>query len=141
MADLTKEILAEKENIEIALANLTEALSREEKTVIELTAIGAFMLNIYNGMENILKQSQSAINIKTPNTDKWHKDLLNASVSNNILTEELTDKLYEYLTFRHFFVHGYGFRLEESRIEDLASNMEKIWSQFLTEIQEFFKRM
>jgi hypothetical protein len=56
MANLSKQILAEKENVEKALTNLKEAMAREEKSVVELAAIGTFLHNIYNGIENILKQ-------------------------------------------------------------------------------------
>src|SRR3990170_749392 len=56
MDELTEQILAEKENVDIALQNLKTALARNEKTVIELAAIATFLHNIYNGIENILKQ-------------------------------------------------------------------------------------
>ncbi len=40
MDELNKKILAEKENVEIALGNLKYTVARNEKTVIELAAIG-----------------------------------------------------------------------------------------------------
>jgi uncharacterized protein YutE (UPF0331/DUF86 family) len=88
-------------------------MARTEKTVIELAAIATFLHNIYNGIENILKQILISRGINVPKSDKWHKDLLNRSLSSGIISEELTNKLYKYLTFRHFFVHAYGFMLDE----------------------------
>ena len=67
-------------------------------------------------------------------TENWHKDLLNLSVSNLVISENLSDELYEYLTFRHFFVHAYGFMLEESPLEGLADNIPGLWNRFLSEI-------
>lgn len=73
MDKLRKQIRAEEENVEIALNNLKYTAEREEKTVIELAAIGTFLHNIYNGIENILKQIVVAKNVKVHWSDTWHK--------------------------------------------------------------------
>ncbi|MBI5893764.1 MAG: hypothetical protein HZB79_08975, partial [Deltaproteobacteria bacterium] len=78
---------------------------------------------IYSGIENILKQVLKTKNIEISKTETWHKDLLNRSVSSGIISEKLSDELYEYLTFRHFFVHGYGFMIEEAPLVDLAGRI------------------
>jgi uncharacterized protein YutE (UPF0331/DUF86 family) len=74
-----------------------------------------------------------------PKSEKWHKDLLNRSLSSGIISEELSNKLYKYLTFRHFFVHAYGFMLDEKQLESLANDIPEIWNQFLIEIEPFLK--
>lgn len=140
MDKLPMQILAEKESVEIALSNLKGAIARKEKTIIELAAIGTFLHNIYNGIENILKQILKAKDVEVPKSDTWHKDLLNLSVSMGIISEGLSDELYEYLTFRHFFVHAYGFMLEETHLEDLADNIPETWAQFLSEAENFFEK-
>ena len=71
MDDLSKRILAEKENVEKALANLDKALKRKKKSVIELAAIGTFLHNVYNGIENILKQILKEKNIMDYRSHKW----------------------------------------------------------------------
>ncbi len=139
MDNLSKQIIAEKEHVEIALSNLKEAMARKEKSVIELAAIGTFLHNIYNGIENILKQILKAKDVEIPKADTWHKELLNLSVSLGIISEELSDELYEYLTFRHFFIHAYGFMLDEAQLKDLANNIPHIWSQFIVEIENFLR--
>jgi len=136
MDELNKRILAEKENVEIALGNLKDAMARNEKTVIELAAIATFLHNIYNGIENILKQVLKAKGIEIPESATWHKELLNLSVSQGIISDKLSDQLYEYLTFRHFFVHAYGFMLDEAHLEVLANNIPEIWLQFTKEIDK-----
>ncbi len=140
MDKLPRQVLAEKESVEIALSNLKDATARKEQTIIELAAIGTFLHNIYNGIENILKQILSAKDVEVPKSDTWHKDLLNLSVSMGIISERLSDELYEYLTFRHFFVHAYGFMLEETHLEDLANNVPEAWAQFLSEVENFFEK-
>lgn len=47
MAKLTKEILAEKENIEKALEHLQDAMTRPGKSIIELSSIAAFPHNVW----------------------------------------------------------------------------------------------
>ncbi len=137
MVDITRQVAAEKENVEKALVNLGDAMGRREKSVVELAAIATFIHNIYNGIENILKQVLKAKGTEIPKSDTWHKDLLNLSVSLGIIPEKLSDGLYEYLTFRHFFVHAYGFMLEEAHSENLANNITNVWLQFLSVINKY----
>lgn len=139
MDRLEKQILAEKENVEKALNHLKDAMERRQKTIIELAAIGTFLHNIYNGIENILKQTLISKNVEIPSSGTWHKELLNLSLSMGIITGGLSDELYKYLTFRHYFIHAYGFMLEETHLEDLAVNIPRVWSQFLSEIEKFLK--
>ncbi len=137
MVDLTRKIAAEKENVEKALGNLKDAMGRKKRSTVELAAIATFLHNIYNGIENILKQVLKAKGTEIPKSETSHKDLLDISVSNGIIPEKLSDQLYEYLTFRHFFVHAYGFMLEEIHLEDLANNIPDVWLQFLSAIQRY----
>lgn len=85
-----------------------------------------FLHNIYNGIENILKQVLKAKKIRVPKSEIWHKKLLDLAVSHGIISEQLSDELREYLAFRHFFVHGYGFMLEETYLEELAKNIPDV---------------
>ncbi len=139
MNDVSKQINAEKEHVEIALSNLKETMTRKEKSIIELAAIGTFLHNIYNGIENILKQVLNVKDVDIPKSDTWHKELLDLSISIRIISESLSDRLYEYLTFRHFFIHAYGFMLDEAQLKDLANNIPDIWSQFIVEIENFLR--
>lgn len=139
MGELPEQILAEKENVDIALHNLKTAMARREKTVIELAAIATFLHNIYNGIENILKQILLSRDIEVPKSGTWHKDLLNRSLTAGVISEKLSSKLYKYLTFRHFFVHAYGFMLDEKQLEGLSHDIPEIWQQFLLEIEASFE--
>lgn len=139
MGELSREIYAERENVEKALDNLKIVMARPEKSVIELSAIATFLHNIYSGVENILKQALKIKDIQVPRSTTWHKDLLNFSVSSGIISERLSDELYRYMTFRHFFIHAYGFMLEEEQLKDLAENISTVWLQFLLEIEVYFR--
>jgi uncharacterized protein YutE (UPF0331/DUF86 family) len=141
MGRLPRQILAEKQNVEVALDNLKEAMARAKKSAIELAAIGTFLHNVYNGIENILKQIVRLKSIEMPKSDSWHKELLDLSVSKGIISEELSDQLYEYLTFRHFFIHSYGFMLEEKHLQGLATNIHDIWVRFMSEISSAMREI
>ena len=86
MVNLLKEIEVEKENVKEVLANLNETMARKEKSIVEIAAIATFLLNIYNGIENILKRILKAIGSDIPKSETWHKDLLELSAAkgNNI---------------------------------------------------------
>ncbi len=141
MDSMPRQILAEIANVEVALRNLEEVSARQERTVVELAAIGVFLHNIYNGIENILKQTLKLKSIQITRAENWHKDLLNLSVANEVISESLSDELYEYLTFRHFFVHAYGFMLEEAPLEVLADNIPGIWQRFMAEIDSSLRHI
>jgi len=136
MDNFPEKIEAEKQNVEKALADLLMVCSRKERDIVALAAMATFLHNIYNGIENILKQLLKSKGFKVPKTDTWHKDLLELSVSDGIISEQLADQLYEYLTFRHFFVHSYGFMLEEANLKLLIENIPDVWSQFLSSIKK-----
>ena len=106
MVPLKKRIEAEKANVEETLKNLDTALSRDPMTVVELAAIGAFLHNFYGGVENISKQVLLDHGKVIPTSGSWHKELLEATVCEGILSRPLADELYDYLAFRHFFAHG-----------------------------------
>lgn len=138
MKKLPEQIIIEIENVEMVFKNLLEAKARKERTVVELSALGTFLHNIYNGIENILKQALLIKNIRIAKSASWHKDLLNRSVAEGIISQELAARLYEYLTFRHFFIHGYGFMLDAPSIEKLSENIQNIWKQFLSELESYY---
>lgn len=136
MASLREKVEAEKENISRALHDLQFALTRPEITVIEKAAIATFMHNVYTGMENIIKQILKAKGATLPHSQTSHKDLLALAVTEHIISPVVVDAVFPYLSFRHFFVHSYGFMLEEEPIERLTSNISAVYSHFEAEIEK-----
>jgi uncharacterized protein YutE (UPF0331/DUF86 family) len=135
MAELCERILAEKENVELSLANLSQAMARTDRSIIELTAAASFIHNVYNGIENILKQVLAARSIEVAKAGTRHQELLKRSVAEKVVSDELAQELKEYLGFRHFFVHGYGFMVTEEPLQDLASRLPAVWARFIAEIE------
>ncbi|OGC23316.1 hypothetical protein A2291_06615 [candidate division WOR-1 bacterium RIFOXYB2_FULL_42_35] len=137
MINLPEKISAEIDNIEKSLANLSSPLKKKKKSIIEIAGMAAFIQNIYNGIENILKQILKSKNVSVAHPEIWHKELLEKSVKNNIIPDELAEALYEYLTFRHFFIHSYSFMLDKKKVVALANNINKLWQKFLGEIKPY----
>ena len=111
---------------------------RSNKTVIELSAIATFIHNFYNGIENIIKQIYKIKHLTFPKSEYWHKELIQKSVLHDIISASLAHRLYDYLTFRHSFVHGYGYMLKEAELMKLAKNVLGVWNEFITEIEQYF---
>jgi uncharacterized protein YutE (UPF0331/DUF86 family) len=134
MNELLREISAEKEHISDTLRALDEAIKRTDRTIVELAAIATFLQNTYNGMENLLKRILKSKNISVPASESFHKDLLDLSVDNQVISVEFSRKLDQYRAFRHFHVHGYGIMLDEEQLMPLAENLRNVWTQFESEI-------
>jgi uncharacterized protein YutE (UPF0331/DUF86 family) len=141
MASVKEKIYAEMENITKVLIELEKVKDRPDKEPVILVGIGAYLQNIYTGMENILKQLLLHKNISIPDTPTWHKDLLNLAVEHNFITMETADKIGKYLFFRHFFTHAYGFLIDETKLKPLMSNIPDIYSEFKREIDKSLSKI
>ncbi|MCI0699081.1 hypothetical protein L0337_44650 [candidate division KSB1 bacterium] len=135
MANLREKVSAEEENINQTLNDLQSALARPERTIIERAALATFLHNIYSGIENILKQILKAKGVSIPSSPSWHKDLLILTVSEKIISQDLANDIFPYLTFRHLFVHVYGFMLDDEEIIKLATKIPEIYSRFAAEVE------
>jgi len=140
MDELHREIAAEREHIADTLSALQEALRRKERTVVELAAMATFLQNTYNGMENLLKRILKPRRVSLPLSSSSHKDVLQLSVDNRIVSPELAEQLDEYRAFRHFSVHGYGIMLDEEKLIPLAEALPDTWGQLESELESFLKQ-
>lgn len=141
MASVKNKILAEIENIEKVLVELKKVKNKATKELVVLVGIGAFLQNIYTGMENILKQILLHQNISIPDSPTWHKDLLNLVIENNLMTKGTIDKIGKYLFFRHFFTHAYGFLIDEEKLKPLMDDIYAVYSEFKREIENFLLKI
>lgn len=138
MADFPPEVRTELDNIRTTLQNLDLAVRRPERGIVESAAIGTFLHNFYSGMEHVVKQTFKLHSIPLPDSETWHKDLLELSLRENVLSEATVENLYEFLGFRHFFVHGYAVMLQESKLTSLANKASDVWESFLSDIQQYY---
>jgi hypothetical protein len=109
---------------------------------IEMSAMALILHSFYNGIENILVLIYKNNGIGLPVGNKWHIELLERAFittenERTIFRNELREPLNEYLKFRHFIRHAYGFQLEWERMEDLTKELDGIWIKVKEDITAF----
>jgi len=135
MANYKERVEAEYEAIERTLDRLPRQ-PLPQLSDLELAGVATLLQNFYNGIENILKQVFQIKSIVLPDGPSWHQDLIRLAKKEQIISEALTDKIKEYLAFRHFITHGYAFNLNPQRLENLTVNISGIFTEFKFEINK-----
>ncbi len=141
MADIFEKVHIEMDNISKVLTELEKVKDKLDKEIVILAGIGSFLQNIYTGIENILKQILLHIGCNIPQSSSWHKDLLNIAVDQGLISNVTMEKIGKYLYFRHFFMHAYGFMLDENKLLPLANSIFVDYADFKAEIDFFLKQL
>jgi len=137
MSSLKEKILCEIDNIDKVIENIKNAKPMKDLNNLEVMGISALIQNFYSGIENILKQIFNEYNYIIPNNPTWHKSLLTDSVKYHILSESISLKLNNYLGFRHFFIHGYGYNIKKEFLKPLVDDIFYIYEDFKKEISKY----
>lgn len=117
MDSVWEKVEAEKDLVEGTLAEIDKVALHDDTSSIILAGLSAFLHNFYNGVENILKQILSSRGYEWNRlSGSWHHDLLKAAGDHKIISEETNALLKDYLSFRHFFAHGYGILLQPKKL-------------------------
>ncbi len=66
--------------------------------------------------------------------ETWHKDLVELSVSEKVVSQQLSGELQGYLAYRHFFAHSYSIMLREDKLMPLATQLSGVYERFISEI-------
>lgn len=136
MASFHEHAEAEFENIEKVLQQLPLGQALPQLSVLELAGVAALIHSLYNGIENILKQSVLAKGLKLPQGETWHRDLVTLAVSDGIISSVTEEAIKQYLAFRHFFAHAYAFELYADRIVPLVEGASKVIENFKKDIEQ-----
>ena len=104
--------------------------------MLELAGVATLLHNFYNGIENILKRILIEKGISIPQGSAWHKELLNLSEQENIITPQMKQQLGEFLAFRHFFSHAYALDLYAERMEPLVKSAFELYKEFKIEFSK-----
>jgi len=123
---------------------LLDLCKLQEPDFVEASAAGAFLQSFYNGIEGIVLLVFKSIGENIPNDLQWHKKLFEKAFEANehrtaIFRRECKDKLIEYLSFRHFFRHSYGYDLDWKRLKPLINAVRELWKTLEEDIAKFIE--
>jgi len=147
--DLREDVLDEERAIEETLERLSKIMSNsypnKEDYSIE-PAMGTYLMNFYNGVENILKRISKKYYLTMPKGESWHKELLTLSSNppsgkSAIFNHSIVERLHPYRNFRHRFISGYGFRLKREKMLELLENIDLLWSDIKKAVSDFFNKL
>ncbi|MBU0693312.1 MAG: hypothetical protein KKC11_01380 [Candidatus Omnitrophica bacterium] len=148
--ELKEDIFDEERAIEEVLERLFKikakfnTLSKEDYSVEP--AMGTYLMNFYNGVENILKRIAKNYYFAMPKGESWHKELLNLAFNPPqekvaIFSREIAERLHAYRNFRHRFISGYGFQLKGEKMIGLIDNIEPLWDDIKKAMSDFWDKI
>ena len=138
MASLQDKINFDLENIDLVFAELPKHDALPKLSMLELAGVATLLHNFYNGVENILKRILIEKGSSIPQGSAWHKELLNLSEKEKIITPPIKNQLGEFLAFRHFFSHAYALDLYAERMEPLVKSAFELYKKFKIEISKHY---
>ena len=111
---------------------------------IELSALAAVLHSFYTGIENIFRRIALEIDGALPTGEFWHRELLDAVAHSGrdrsaAISEDLRDRLREYLGFRHVFRHAYAFQLQWEKMSHLVLDCEETLRLLEAELDAFLQ--
>jgi len=143
---LREEIEIELDLIKQTVSEIKQILSQIEERPpnnIEKTAAGAFLSQIYGGIEKIMIRICKHNNVDIPSGKDWHSELFKMFCDPphnklpNLIDSVLESLLIPYRKFRHFFIHGYGVLIDIDQIMPGLMNAEKIYKKFVMNIKMY----
>ena len=144
---ITKKILFEIEQIDELITDSSPAFELckiREPDFVEKCGIALILHSFYNGIENILSLIMKNRDGVLPVGTRWHKELFVKAFAktenrSQILREELHVGLNDYLQFRHFVRHSYGFQFKWEKMKTIFFGMNTIWENIKEDIYLFIE--
>lgn len=118
---------------------------KNDTDFVEKMAAGSFLHSFYNGIEKSLLLIYKQKNERIDGDLEWHKKVFKKGFEKDengysILRDKYKDELENYLKFRHFFRHTYGFRLNHKKLKPLADEVEGLWEEIKSDINKYIEK-
>ena len=109
---------------------LISLCKNKEPDFVEITAIGGILHSFYNGVENIFVLIGKMLNFDFSSSPQWHRNLIDFMFSQeNFLDPEIRPRLTEYMGFRHFYRHTYGYTIKWEKCSYLFLELDDFWQK------------
>ncbi len=131
----------EFKNIERVMEELFSVCRPEksEYTLAEQAAAAAFVVNIYGGVENILKQMLIFDKLDVNDSPEWHKKVLKKAGEIGILPPDLYQIFTKYLAFRNYFIYSYIFNIKWEELKILVDAVRDVIAKLRSEVNEYIQ--
>jgi hypothetical protein len=112
---------------------------KSEYTLAEKAAVAAFIVNLYSGIEKILKEMLLFDKLDVHDSPEWHEKVLRKSSEIGILPPDLFKILSSYLAFRNYYIYTYIFNIKWENITALADTVNDVVGKLKNEITEYIQ--
>ena len=110
----------------------------KEPDFIEITAIGGILHSFYNGIENIFVLIGKQLNFDFKTSPQWHRNLVDCMFSQpDFLPSDLRLLLTEYMGFRHFYRHTYGYTIKWEKCSHLFLGLNNFWQTVKSAVSSY----
>jgi hypothetical protein len=147
--DLCEQLQVERQQIDelfVSHARVLEAPEDLDPDQIEISALAAFLHTLYGGIENCFRRIVVELDDEPPSGEMWHRALLRSMTvpTDNrprVISDELHERLLEYLRFRHLFRHLYLMKLDWQEMKHLVIGVGDVVEVWKAELDAFALRM
>lgn len=131
----------EFKNIDIILQHLQGVYNKDkpEHTIAEQASIATFIINIYSGVENILKQMLIYDRLDIKDSPGWHEIVLKKANEIGILPSDLFQIFSRYLAFRNYFIYSYIYNIKWDDLRALADSVSELITKLKSEVDEYIQ--
>ncbi|MBO7638824.1 MAG: hypothetical protein J6S91_07600 [Treponema sp.] len=140
-----------KTKIEYEISQIDELIEKSEVLIslcknkepdfIEITAIGGILHSFYNGIENIFVLIGKSLDFDFKSSPQWHRNLVDFMfLQPDFLPQDLRLLLTEYMGFRHFFRHTYGYTIKWEKCSHLFMGISDFWHTVRASINKYCQK-
>lgn len=128
-----------------SIIELRNLIADAQPDVFQKAAMSQFIIEYYNGIENILKRICKYHNISLPYGDDSHIRLFNLFTEGNtnqlpiIFDNVIANEFKQIRKFRHFAVHGYSFKIDWKFLKNSIYSIEHYYQLAKKNILNYIK--